>query len=49
MNTPEIIGIIDQMVIRLESEGVPFDEVIDALAEYVAIADELEAQHYATL
>lgn len=49
MNNTHVFGIIDQMVMRLEDEGVPFEEVIDMLAEYVAIADDLEAQHYATL
>ena len=49
MTNPNVFGIIDQMVMRLEDEGVPFDEIIDHLAEYVAISDDLEAQHYATL
>ena len=46
---PEAFDVIDRMVMRLEDEGIPFDEVIDMLAEYVAIADDLEAQHYASL
>ena len=46
---PEVFNIIDQLVMRLEDEGIPFDEVIDMMAEYVAIADDLEAQHYASL
>ena len=40
---------IDALVMRLEDEGYPFEDVIDMLAEYVAIADEIEADHYASL
>ena len=49
LTNPEVFGIIDQLVMRLEDEGVPFEDVIDMLAEYVSIADDLEAQHYASL
>ena len=38
---------IDSLVMRIQDEGYPFDEVIDMLAEYVAIADEIEEEHYA--
>ena len=48
-SNPEVFNIIDQLVVRLEDEGIPFEEVIDIMAEYVAIADDLEAKHYASL
>lgn len=49
MTHPNVFGIIDQLVMRLEDEGVPFEEVIEHLAEYVAISDELDSQHHARL
>ena len=40
---------IDALVMRLEDEGYPFEEVIDMLIEYVEIADELLRDTHASL
>lgn len=41
MKLYELIDRIDIFVGYLEEEGVPFDDAIDALREYISIVDDI--------
>ena len=38
----DLILRIDQFVVQLEDEGIPFEEILTELTEYVAICKELD-------
>ena len=38
----DLIIRIDQFVVKLEDEGIPFQEILTELNEYVAICNELD-------
>ena len=39
----DLIIKIDQFVVQLEDEGVPFQKILEELTEYVEICKELDA------
>ncbi len=40
----ELIIRIDEFVCQLEDEGIPFEEILPELREYVAIAEDLDGK-----
>jgi hypothetical protein len=40
LDYPTLFSIIDQLVLELESEGYPYNAILDALHDYVEISAE---------